>query len=230
MLYRPFTQAIITPECYEKDLGAKQFRIPAFFEQFYLHPRYFNPDLNIRDLLGLAEDERFCLFRFVSRGASHDLGTSGMAEALKVVAVEQASQHCRVFISSESPLSKTLEKYHLRLAPWLMHHVIAHAELLFGESATMASEAAVLGTPAIYINKHGRGYTREEEKRYGLVFNFNESLEDQNAAIEKAIHILQDKSFKHTCKANHQALLQNTIDPTAFLIDFIEQKRWEKSK
>ena len=58
-----------------------------------------------------------------------------------------------------------------------MDDAIASASLLYGESATMASEAAVLGVPAIYLDNTGRCYTREEEEKYGLVFNFTEGVQ-----------------------------------------------------
>ena len=35
-----------------------------------------------------------------------------------------------------------------------------------------------------------RGYTDEEDKKYGLVFNFTESQEDQRLSIEKGIELL----------------------------------------
>jgi len=43
------------------------------------------------------------------------------------------------------------------------------------------TEAAVLGTYSIYIDDEGRGYTDEEELKYGLVFNSKTSL------IEKGV-------------------------------------------
>ena len=65
------------------------------------------------------------------------------------------------------------------MPPEEMHTLLYYATLLYGESATMASEAAVLGTYAVYLDDVGRGYTDEEESKYGLVFNFTESIEDQ---------------------------------------------------
>ena len=38
----------------------------------------------------------------------------------------------------------------------------------------MSSEAAVLGVPAVFIATTGRGYTDDEERRYGLVRHFTE--------------------------------------------------------
>jgi len=76
-----------------------------------------------------------------------------------------------VFITSEKQLPEELEKFRLKLPPEDIHHLIYYATLLYGESSTMSSEAAVLGTYSIYIDDEGRGYTDEEELKYGLVFN-----------------------------------------------------------
>ena len=46
-------------------------------------------------------------------------------------------------------------------------------------------EAAVLGTPSIYIDDKGRGYTDEQESEYKMVFNFSESERDQIRSISK---------------------------------------------
>ncbi len=222
IIYRPFTNAIITPECYEKAFGEKQIRIPAYLELFHLHPNYFDPDPGIYNDLNISHGEPYVIFRFVSRGASHDYGTKGMDLELKKQAVEKVSRLCKVFISSEYELPPELQQYKLELHPWRVHHALSYAQLLFGESATMASEAAVLGTPAIYINKHGRGYTREEEKKYQLVYNYNETLDQQKKAIDKAIEIIKNKNNKSTLKDNHEKLLEETVDPTKFAVWFIE--------
>ena len=42
----------------------------------------------------------------------------------------------------------------------------------------MSSEAAVLGVPAVFIATTGRGYTDDEERRYGLVRHFTEAQYD----------------------------------------------------
>ena len=63
-------------------------------------------------------------------------------------------------------------KFQIPCPPEKIHHALYYADLFYGESPTMASEAACLGTPARYIDHKGRGYTDEQERKYGLVFNF----------------------------------------------------------
>ena len=52
----------------------------------------------------------------------------------------------------------------------------------------MSSEAAVLGVPAVMIATSGRGYTDDEERRYGLVRHFTDDRYDEAVdTIEKLL-------------------------------------------
>jgi predicted glycosyltransferase len=134
-----------------------------------------------------------------------------------------------VFISAEKKLSMDLDPYRIRIPPEKMHDVLAHAILFFGESATMASESAVLGTPAVYLDKIGRGYTNEEEI-YGLVFNFKNMLSDQKQAIQKGIELLNNPNLKKVMQNNRQKFLAHKIDVTAFMVWFVEKFPASKQK
>ncbi len=83
----------------------------------------------------------------------------------------------------------------------------------------MASEAAVLGVPAIFIDNNGRGYTDEEERKYCIVFNFTESLKDQELAIQKAVEILKDKKSKMKYRSIRNKIVADCIDHTAFMVE-----------
>ncbi len=54
-------------------------------------------------------------------------------------------EYAKVFISSEKELPKGIEKYQSNIAPERMHDALAFSSLVFGESSTMAEEAAMLG-------------------------------------------------------------------------------------
>ena len=76
------------------------------------------------------------------------------------------------FLFHQKKIPYDLEKYKLLNPPERMHDPLYYATMLYGESA-------ILGTPAIYLNYIGKGYTNELEKYYGAVFSFSESFEDQ---------------------------------------------------
>ena len=81
----------------------------------------------------------------------------------------------------------------------------------------MASEAGVLGTPAIYVNSLERCYNEDQEK-YGTVFNFRNS----EGVIEKVKELISDPGLKEKTMNGREKMLREKIDVTAFLVWFME--------
>ena len=108
---------ILTPTCYKKDIGKKHIKYNSYNELAYLHKKYFTPDPNIYDILGIRTDERFVIMRFVSRTAVHDIGHKGLSMEMKIKAVQEFSKHARIFISSEIKLPDDLRSYKIPLPP-----------------------------------------------------------------------------------------------------------------
>ena len=219
---RPFSRVYCTPHCFSTDLGKKQIRFNGYMELSYLHPRYFTPDDSIYEHLGIKPTEKYVILRFVSWSASHDIGHTGISLEMKRKAVRAFSPYARVFISSESQLPEDLQPYGIGIPPERMHDALAFAALYYGESATMASESAVLGTPALYLDNRGRGYTAEQEKKYGLVFNYSESVPHQEESIRKALELLKTPGLRQEWQKRRRRMLEETIDVTAFMVWFIE--------
>lgn len=219
-MYKPFSDVILTPDSFKKDFGKKQTRFSSYMELSYLHPNVFTPNESIFNYLNISRDQRYVLMRFVGWGAVHDIGHKGLTMDNKIKIVNEVSKYARVFISSEKELPKELKKYELKVPKHLIHHVIAYSSMFYGESATMASESAVMGVPAIYIDNEGRGYTDEQEKKYGLVFNFKETTQDQGRSIKKAVEIISNYDDVKW-KIAREKLLKDKIDLTDFLEDFI---------
>jgi uncharacterized protein len=218
----PFATHVLTPTCYKKDIEKKHIKYNSYKEMAYLHKKYFTPDLSIYDMLGIKTDERYIIIRFVSRTAVHDIGHKGLSTETKIKAAEEFSKHAKVFISSEQELPNELVPYKIPIPPEKIHHALYYANMFYGESSTMASESACLGTPAIYIDDVGRGYTDEEEERYGLLFNYNATVEDQEKSIQKGIELLQQLNLKKEWKEKREKMLEDKIDVTGFLVWFIE--------
>ena len=220
-LFGTFVSVLFTSTSFKRSLRSDQIRFNANIELFYLHPKRFTTSDDILKLLQVERDEPYVVMRFVSWDAYHDKGLSGFTDENKKKAVDAFSKYARVFISSEKELPEELEPYRIKIPPERMHDVLAHAKLFFGESATMASESAVLGTPAIYLNEHWLGYTNEEQE-YGLLFSYKVSPEDQIAAIEKGFSLLQQPGLEEDMRQNRSRFLSEKIDPTAFMVWFIE--------
>lgn len=216
----PFASAICTPTCYKKDLGKKQIRYNGYHELAYLHPNYFTPNPAVLDEIGLDEDDTFIILRFVSWNASHDVGHHGIQD--RTALVRELERYGQVFITSEGRLDGGLAKYQIKVAPEKMHDLLYYATLLYGESATMASECAVLGTHAIYCDFAGRGYTDEEEAKYGLVYNFKLDEGSIRSSLEKAVELLGMNNLKNLGRKKRENLVADKIDVTAFMIWFVE--------
>jgi len=222
ILYKYFTKVILTEDYDHPNLGERNIKYSGYQELGYLHPLFFTPDIDIFKRLDIKPDQPFSLIRFVGWDATHDIFHKGISLTNKIRLVETLSKLNKVFISSEKTLSPELEKYSLKIPPEDIHHVIYYANLVFGESATMATEAAILGTPSIYLDNTGRLYTDDINKKYGLVFNYSESLEDQNSAIIKAIEIITKFGDKNYWREKQKKLLKDKINVTQFLVWFIE--------
>lgn len=137
---------------------------------------------------------------------------------MKKKAAKELSKYARVFISSEGELPEDLKQYQIKIPPERMHDALAFATLFVGEGATMASECACLGTPAIYVNSLKVGYCTEQEKKYGLVFNYRNS----DGMLERAQELLRIPNLKQEWQKRRQRMLYDKIDVTAFMVWFIE--------
>lgn len=216
----PLADVVCTPECYTGRVPTRHVRYPGYHELAYLHPRRFRPAPEILSAHGLAADEPLFLVRFVAWAASHDTGEKGFSAAGKRKLVSLLAARGRVVVSSEAPLPADLEPYRLALPPEHVHHALAAARLVVGESATMASEAAVLGTHAVFVSTTGRGYTDEQERRYGLVHNFTPEREAE--ALARVEELAAREDLAEDAARRRERLLAERIDVTGWMVDFFE--------
>lgn len=222
LFYKFFSSLILSPSSFKPNFGSKHEKFNGYMELSYLHPKYFCPDNSVLFDLGVQEGEVFFVLRFVGWLAHHDMGHGGISVAGKQRIVAMLESYGKVFISSEARLPESLQKYLIPTRPEKIHSVLFYSSLFLGESATMASECAVLGTPAIYLDNDGRGYTDEQESKYGMVYNFKESEVDD--AINKAKEILENYEAEEWLK-KREVLLQDKIDVTEFIIEKIKGYR-----
>lgn len=221
LLTDPFATIICTPSCFLKDLGKKQVRYNGYHELAYLHPNYFTPNPSVLDEIGLTEEDTFIILRFVSWNASHDVGQHGIRNKLQFV--EELEKYGCVLITSEGMLEPELSKYRITVSPEKLHDLLYYSTLYIGEGATTASECAVLGTHAVYVNTLRVGYTDEEEEKYDLVHNFSTSELIEEEAFDTAFNLLNNSNLRQEGKKKRKKLLSEKIDVTAFMVDFIEQ-------
>lgn len=220
--YMPFVDVLLTPESFGDDLGKKHLRVASYKEMAYLHPNYYSPKNDILDMLDLSKGEDYVLLRFNAFDAVHDAGIKGFTSEDKVRLVRELEKHARVFISAEGRVPKELEKNLLPVPKSRIHDVIYYAKLLVTDTQTMATEAALLGTPVIRSNKfvgpNDMGNFIELEERFGLMFNIRNPRE----AIQKAIEMVQTEGLKREWAKRRKKLLEEKIDITSFMVWFLE--------
>lgn len=220
-LYPPFSDLILTPSCFLKDLGKKQIRFNSYTELLYLHKNYFKADNGVLRLLGVLEGEKFAIIRFVSWNASHDTGHKGLSNSDKIELVKYLANKMKVFVSSEGEMPAELNKYKFSIPVHLMHDALFYAEMYVGEGGTTASEAALLATPAIYMNRLMMGYIKDELNA-GLLFQKLELIE-----IKMQIDAIINNG-KEYYRVILKEFIKDKIDITSFLIWMIEN--YPKSK
>lgn len=219
LLYKPFATKIFTPDCFLTDINQKQIRYKGYHELAYLHPNYFKPEFSILNELKIKEGEPFFIIRFVSWGAMHDIGQMGLSEDGKDRLINKLLEYGKVIITSEETLPEKYEQYRMNLSSAMIHQLLYFATMYIGEGGTMASEAAVLGTPSIFINSLDAGTFKDLEENYKLMRRFsNESeamvfIEDQ----------LQNPNLKQDWRKKQEHLLDSKIDVTKWLVNYCEE-------
>lgn len=217
LLYQPFSDCILTPSCFEMHMGEKQIRYDGYHELAYLHPERYVKDDKIWERLGLYKGEQFSLVRFVSWNAGHDIKGAGLTQEDKMDLIKALELEGKVFISSEKELPAELEKYRIAIRPEEMHAVLDAAALYVGEGASMASECAMLATPAIYINSLDAG-TLKEQAAYGLIYSFR----NFSGVIDTARIVLSDPSVRANHVILRDQMLNDKIDVTELLVGLSE--------
>ncbi len=211
------TDTILTATSFKKSFGDRHLRYRANIELFYLHPNRFRADSTIYELLNIEKDRRYAIIRFVSWDAHHDIGQKGFSYQQKIELVKKLSEKVEVFISSEVELPSELERYKITIPIDRIHDALYFASLYIGEGATMASESAMLGTPAIYVNSLNDAGIFKELEEEGLFY----IITDGREATLKAVDIIDNHS-KEDYIEKRDNYIKHKIDVTAFMVWFIE--------
>lgn len=216
----PFAAAVATPAAFDRSLPTRHVRYRGFHELAYLHPTRFTPDAErLRDA-GVDPDAPYSVVRLVAMDAHHDDGTEGFSRAAVADLVDGLAEHGDVHVTSEGPLPDALAEYATAVPVDAMHDLLAFADVYVGDSATMATEAGVLGTPAVrYDPLDTEMGNFEALAAYGLV----RSTTDEREAVETAVDLATDPNADRRWQHGRQRLLAENIDLTAFVVELTEE-------
>lgn len=217
----PYADVILSPDCLKRK-SLKTIYYSGYHELAYLHPNRFSPDSSVLSEIGLKESEPYFILRFNAFKAHHDAGVQGLSIENKRELITYLEKRGKVFITTERNLDDEFKKCQLLLSPEKVHSLIYYATMLIGDSQTMTSEAAVLGTPSIRCNSFvGQiSYLEEEEHQYELTYGFRP--EEFEPMLKKIDELLSLDNLKEIWNVRRQKMLADKIDVTAFFVWFIE--------
>ena len=217
----PAADHILSPACTIRRTQ-KMIGYSGYHELAYLHPNRFNPDESVLSEIGVLPGEKYFILRFNAFKAHHDVGVQGLSLENKRQLISLLERYGKVFITTERNIDEEFKPYQLKVSPDKAHSLMYYATMLVGDSQTMTSEAAVLGTPAIRCNTFVRriSYLEEEEFKYNLTYGF--LPENSDLLFLKINELLEMPNLKNEWKNRRENMLADKIDVTAFFSWFIE--------
>jgi predicted glycosyltransferase len=221
-IFYPLAKHLLLPDCCDKGLWEKKrISYAGYHELAYLHPKRFNLDNEIIKK-HLNNYKPYILIRLVKLTASHDKGKRGLGYQLLDKIIEKFKNNFQILISFEGDVEKQYTEYSFSFDPSLMHHFLAGAHLVIGDSQTMIAEASILGTPSIRINDFvGKlGYLEELETKYDLTFGIKAS--EPEKFLAKIEELLTYTRIKEEWKIRKEKMINDKIDVTAFMVWFVE--------
>jgi predicted glycosyltransferase len=220
----PYTDTLFTPIAIK---GNRKKKNTVFYQGYhelaYLHPHYFKPDVKVLQDIGLKEGDMFCIMRFNVFKAHHDVGIKGLTLDQKLKIVSLIEPYGKIFITTEREIEPELAKYQLKVPPERIHSLMYYATLFVGDSQTMITEAALLGTPAVKCNSFAGklAVPNEIEKKYKLCYSY--LPEEFEGFLSKVKELLQTEDLKQEWKKRKDKMIEENINVTDFWTWFIDQ-------
>lgn len=224
-LYRrstlPFVDVICAPVSFDLPVEPERRRSLELQELAYLHPRYFEPEPSVLEALGIDPFDPYFVLRLAGWDAYHDVGHTGLSPGATRELVSFLSDRGEVYLSAEDSLPSDLESHRLPVDPAAIHQVLYHADLYVGDSGTMSTEAAVLGTPAIRTNsmvgERDEPVFRTLEEEYGLLQSFRNEWD----AVAAARALLSPALEREAWRERRERLVEAHPDVTERMVDII---------
>jgi len=218
----PFASVVCRPPELDVPVAASKQVELGFQELAYLHPDRFDPDSEALAAHGVDASEPYSVVRLAGWDAYHDVGEGGLSASTVEELVETLTEHGTVYLSSETPIPDTFGAEPLPVPAHRVHDLLYYASLYVGDSGTMSTEAAMLGTPAVRTNSmvgaDDERVFRALESEYGLLF----SHADERAAIARVEALLTDGTPAAEWQRRRARLVSDATDVTAKLLGVIE--------
>lgn len=220
--FTSYANVILTPSALaHEDRGKQRIAHPSYHELAYIHPNRFRPDPDVLTELGLTPGDAYFVLRFNAFKAHHDGGAKGLTLDQKIELVDFLKRFGRVLITTERTIEPELALYQLPISPEKIHTLLYYATLFVGDSQTMTTEAALLGTPAIKLNTFAGQLSipNEIEQKYQLCYSFQP---DNFPAMMRTVKELAlNSDSKAVWQDRKESMLADKVDLTSFLTALI---------
>lgn len=184
----PFISHLYVPQAFSAPVPVgRTSRFNGGKELSYFHPENFRANDKKALENGWDKDRPNFFIRTVSWGANHDMGKTGWSHETVQALIAKLSPIGKIHFSSENALPKSLEQYRFIGTKSEVHHLLAKCRLYIGESATMASEAGMLGVPAIYDGFDHPGSTKAQADSGMITILRHDSTEALLAAVDRLL-------------------------------------------
>lgn len=214
----PFASVVATPTFFTADFGSKQLRYRGQHELCYLSSDVFTPDSTVPARYGFSPNDGYCIVRFISWDAGHDLGLRRLSAEEKVKIVDYLASQGPVLVVPEGEVPSSIQQYCVKILPEHFHDMLAFARRCITEGATTASEACILGVPSVYINPLVAG-TLTHLASLGLL-----EMVTRKGAVYSALEAL-DVRFSHMDQAHEcaQRYRQSCVHVAQFVAELVER-------
>jgi predicted glycosyltransferase len=200
---------IFTPANYPHTFHKNHFHIHTYKELAYLAP---SPPME-EDLSAAV------FFRMTRTDSVHHASEARIGGSKLIQEINRISKNHPCFLSSETGKADHLSDKVMFPDRVNIHQDLKGCSAFWGNSATMATEAVILGIPSVFVGSEKFAYLKELED-HGLLFCFQpDELELSFKKLDDLIN--RPHSKKHFEQAQIQ-LLKEKINITGLLIWFIE--------
>ena len=211
----PFATKIINPiGLKHKKWKNKRIFYNSYQKLSYLHPDIFKPNINVLTKYNL-NPEGYVVVRKSALMAHHDKGVKGLTTDLWEK-INKVIERYKIIFSEENKKSISIE-------PYDMHDVLAYAKMLITDSQSMATEAALVGTPCVrYSSLVGKLSCIEElVNKYKLMFEFK--IGQEGPMLKMVKKIIYDPTIAIEIKKRKEKVLTDKVNLNNWMIDFFEK-------
>ncbi|MBJ48761.1 MAG: hypothetical protein CMG59_06315 [Candidatus Marinimicrobia bacterium] len=182
----------------------------------HLHSDYFSPSLKTLSRYNLIKYNYFVI-RLAHLNATHDIGDNrGITDKNLKTLIDLVKDRYQILIISEREVPIYARGMLYKGLPSDIKDIIYFSHFIVSDSGTMATEAAVMGTPNILINKLAKeiGVHRELEDK-----NLQFYYDDFESATSKITSFINDKNLLIEWDKNKKRYLENCDDLNKLMIE-----------